>query len=366
MNGSHLVQRFLVLVHRYAGLVLALLLVPVGVSGALIVYFDEIDRTSTPALRTPVAEGPLRMEDVIRSARAAVPTLVGPTRIQIPSEPGRPVVAAFTDASDEAFHEVMVDPVSAQVLHVRDTGDALVWQLFTFHAELYAGPAAPWLMGAAGFGTVLLGISGLYLWWPRRGGWKRAFRVRRGDRVRFNYDLHRVAGTIVSLVALELGLTGLLLTLPDLFRPWLVAEEPPQTAPAPATCLGPADADRAIAIASERFPGARVTALYPPRTEDGVYRVGLRQPDELAYGAGATRVAVDPRCSTVNDVFDPLDAPFGERIFSWLLPLHSGQFLGALGRALTFVVGLAFAVLAYTGFVTWLARRRMRRPAPAV
>ena len=62
----------------------------------------------------------------------------------------------------------------------------------------------------------------------------------------------------------------------------------------------------------------------------------------------------------VVDQRDPLRAPAGDTLISWLFPLHSGEALGLAGRLAWSIFGVAPPFLFATGLWLWLKRRRAR------
>jgi len=55
--------------------------------------------------------------------------------------------------------------------------------LISVHAFLMLKPYIGLkIVGWLGIVMTFMGLSGLYLWWPKKGQWRRAFLVRRGAR----------------------------------------------------------------------------------------------------------------------------------------------------------------------------------------
>jgi uncharacterized iron-regulated membrane protein len=58
----------------------------------------------------------------------------------------------------------------------------------------------------------------------------------------------------------------------------------------------------------------------------------------------------------------------GDAIFNWLQPIHSGEWLGLLGRVLTLSAAIALMTTGVSGYVLWLGRalkqRRVERHSP--
>jgi uncharacterized iron-regulated membrane protein len=105
---------------------------------------------------------------------------------------------------------VFVNPATLQVLGVVRDNDRFMRVIFYLHGELLLGSKGSMLVELAASWTILMLLTGLYLWWPRNARLAGTLypRLREGSRV-FWRDLHAVAGLWISLLALFLLLSGL-------------------------------------------------------------------------------------------------------------------------------------------------------------
>lgn len=105
---------------------------------------------------------------------------------------------------------VFVNPATSQVLGVVRENDRFMKVIFYLHGELLLGSRGSMLVELAASWTILMLITGLYLWWPRhaRLGGTLYPRLGQGKRI-FWRDLHAVTGLWISVFALVLLLSGL-------------------------------------------------------------------------------------------------------------------------------------------------------------
>jgi uncharacterized iron-regulated membrane protein len=105
---------------------------------------------------------------------------------------------------------VFVNPATLQVLGVVRENDRFMKVIFYLHGELLLGSGGSMLVELAASWTILMLVTGLYLWWPRSGrlGGTLYPRLRQGKRI-FWRDLHAVTGVWISTFALLLLLSGL-------------------------------------------------------------------------------------------------------------------------------------------------------------
>ena len=109
--------------------------------------------------------------------------------------------------------------------------------------------------------------------------------------------------------------------------------------------------DAAVSIAKALYPEAKVTGLGMPAGPRGAYRVNLESP------GGAIAVFLDPASGSVLQRLDPAGRSGGDRFLAFQRSLHTGDSFGA-ARFLLFLAGLLPAVLAVTGTLMWLRKRR--------
>jgi uncharacterized iron-regulated membrane protein len=357
------IRRSLFVLHMWIGLGLGLLLAVLGLSGSVLIYDDQIANLLAPPPKA-VAQGPmLPLDAIIAAARQAGGSGGGEIQLVPPQQPGdaasvrigrmsRMGAMAGTAQPRRQAVDVLVDPVSGKLLGTRN---ALLPPVLTFahrlHGNFLMGRAGRRFVGWLGVGMVLLGLSGLVLWWPRRGQWKYAFLVRRTARgLRFHRELHAMLGIWAVLVFIIVSFSGVVLAWPQ-----TLGAQPrgfnPRAVPAvePLKGVHPIGADRAVAIAHKALPGALLRSVTLPGGDDRPITVSL-----VSHGAIAANVVIDPYRATVLSLRDP-----SESVMAWQRPVHQGT-LGPVWKFLVFLSGLLPTVFVVTGVVMWAKKRTAR------
>ena len=348
-------------IHLWIGLGLAVLLVPVSLSGALLVWHDHLDALVNPD-RYAVTAGPAQAPSaMLASAAAALGPGFEPIVVRMPEGAGWPAtVMAREKRSGDAggrprLLTVYVDPPTSRVLATMEFRNSLVGFLHRFHENLtvpeYSGRA---VVGWIGVGMLVLSLSGIYLWWPRNVGFRRGLRWRRGPAMSFN--LHHLFGFWIAIPLAVVSATGIYLGFPQQARELLgsVAPMTPQQRGggfnAQLLASPRLDADRALAAAVEGTPGAEPAAIFLPNRQAGIWRVQLR-----SAGGDAT-VLVDDRSGALTKV----TPQSGDRIAQWIRWIHEGSHSGVIWQILVFLCGVLPLGFAITGTMIWLRRRRAK------
>ena len=353
--------------HKYAGLIAGLLLALTGVTGSLLVFHDTLDEWLTPQLRTQPAADPASLSAVLAAAEAALPGKAA-RRLEPSPGPGRPHTVRF-DGPEGAPGplQVSVSPADAEVLAVRQWGAYPTSWVYRLHYTLLAGTTGKYVVGVLGLVLMFFCLSGLYLWWPRKGRWRRALSVRtdKGP-FRLNFDLHKAAGVYITPVLLVAAFSGVSLVFHGPVQALVGAALPLEPVPAPTLEARPdtgtrLNVDRIVAAGQSAFPEGALKRVDLPGDAQTPYRLSFNQPGEAWSHHGASRVWVDPRDGAVLATWDPLSVAAGSRFMGWQFPLHNGDALGLTGRWLVFLGGWLPALLFGTGLYLWWRKHQLRR-----
>lgn len=360
--------------HRVLGLAAGLLLVVTGLSGSALVFRSEIDAALNPhLLRVAPSAERAALQPMLDRVRAAYPD-EAPTRLRMPQRADG-TYELWLGAAPSRY--VYADPYrDGSLLGARQPTEFLTGWLFLLHSHMLAGETGNLVAGVGALALVLLSVSGLVVWWPRRAPWhawrqwRAALTVARGaGAARTVYDLHRAVGFYASALLLLAGTTGASLVFHEAFERaahWVTASAPPtRTAPtASPDGARSLSVDTLLAIAERAQPGGAISYLYFPDAQGQTFRVRKRLPGEQ-HPNGKSFVHVDPSTGRVLAVENGATAPRGARLYSILYPLHIGVLGGTATRLLAVAVGLSLPLLAITGVLVWRQRGR-RRGGPRI
>ncbi|HYE57038.1 MAG TPA: PepSY-associated TM helix domain-containing protein, partial [Rhodothermales bacterium] len=290
-RGRGPIRRTLRWLHLVVGLTAGLVLVPMGLSGSLLVFRPEIDAAMYPALHR-VSVGPERapLDSVMAAVRQAYPSMPV-SRIDYAARPEGTLKVVLADS-----RTVFADPYTARLLGAQGPTESFTGVLFDLHHHLLMGEAGEQATGYVGLALVFLVISGLVLWWR---GWRNArlrVRWRRSPHL-VSYDLHNVVGAVASVFLLITAVSGAGLVFHDAFDATAVAVtgEAMPAGPPKSTPMGsaaPAALARLVAQAQAAIPSARVARVIPAGTPEAAVLVRMRLPTEI-HPIGMSRVYLD-------------------------------------------------------------------------
>lgn len=360
-------MKVLLWLHRWAGLVAGLIILVLSITGCALVFQDDIDRLLNRDL-TVVSPGPstVSLQTAVDAVRAAYPSET-PTGLILPEKPHHALVVALDSGLNAG-----VDQYSGRVLGARGRLSGFARELRRFHKSLLAGPTGQTIVGAVTSLTLLMAISGVILWWPRRILGVKSGRSWR----RMNWDLHNILGFYSAAFLVVMCASGVMITFAEQTDPLVLrlnSAPPGKRAPVASTVLEgamPIGPDEALRLGRSALQGAFVARMSLPPPGTAPYRLQLKFPEDRTPG-GRSSVALDQYTGQILDVENSRSAGLGTMILNFKATIHTGEVFGAPSEALAFLVSLMLGGQVFTGFLIWLkpgkfrfAARRRRVKAP--
>src|SRR5579859_8148712 len=216
--------------HLWSGIGLGLYVLLASVTGSILVFSNELYRAATPD-PVLVTESGTRLTDAQLKA-AAVRAYPGYTVFNISRDSDPAHAAAVSLKAGADTKNRLFDPYSgADLGNSVPLGIHLISRLTELHDDLLAGPTGRKVNGAGAFLLIVLGFSGLVVWWPGIKTWRRGLTLHRnvGWR-RFTLDLHSVIGFWTLAFLLMFGVSGIYLGYPQPFQDLADRIQPPTAA----------------------------------------------------------------------------------------------------------------------------------------
>lgn len=369
--------------HFYAGLIVLPVLAWLAVTGGLYLYKPEIERIVYRDWIVRPGAGPMLLAsqliaDVERATGAHVAQLAIPA--------ARSQSWQMTIEQGARRRTAFVDPGTGRVLGITAREGGVMKLDRDLHSLVITGSIGNALIEIVAGWTIVLVLTGFYLWWPRGAAPALALRGLPRHRL-FWRDLHASAGALIGAVILFLAVTGMpwsvfwgkqvqsAIAAHGLGRPkapgpqpWEHAEHEKsvlpwslQAAPSPhAHGMGDIGADRVLAIAAAHGVLAPLTLARP---------AAMGSPYLVSRAAERSEEAhvlyVDPASGRVLQDAHAADFGAGARAFEWGIAVHQGQQYGEANRLVMLAGCLGALLLAATAPILWWKRRFAVPPMPA-
>ena len=334
-------------IHKWIGLLLAVLIIPLSLSGSALVWHDWLDETINPGRYAVSGHGPLLAPSVyVASAEQALDKGGRISMIRYP-EHGGPIIvnAVKPGAGAPARMTVWINPATARVLDAAGGNEGLVRVLHNLHGNLLVPGVGRQIVGWLGVAMLLSALSGLWLWWPVMGRWTRGLRWKRARN--FDTNLHHQMGFWIAIPLGMLSFTGVWISFPLFFAALTGPagdQQPPQRARAIPVEAPRLTVDAALAIAGNGKP----ISIAWPMDKDPSWKISLARVGEVRVDDATAEPTASARSGGSQG-----PARLMRR-------LHDGTNMGPVWQTMIFIGGILPAALAITGIIMWACARRWR------
>lgn len=230
-------------VHLWAGILLALYVIAIGVSGSILVFKEEL--MPKPRVNVGYVDynscTPEKLQQAVNAANHAFPGMKAfltacPTpanslyAITVRSQVKR---AARRGASGAKVPQrtIYIHPNTGAVLGQAAREDSWLETVEQLHVNLLLGRGGRLWNGIGASVLLAITLTGMVLWWPGIKNWTRGLKLDfRKSWKRINFDLHNAMGFWTVFFTLTWALTGMYFTWPKIFTTPLQMVSKPVTA----------------------------------------------------------------------------------------------------------------------------------------
>jgi uncharacterized iron-regulated membrane protein len=359
--------------HLWAGIILTLYWIVIGVTGSILVFRPELQRIcglkpwQNIQVRQPFAD----IRTVVENLRAAYPRghIVS---VMAPTDNDATFVAVLQGRGQM---KVACGPTDGKVLGEFPSRPNWLGVVQRLHETLLAGRRGRLLNGAGAALLLLLNVTGLVIWWPGIRNWRRALKVdvRRSWR-RINFDLHSSAGFWTILITSFWALSGIYFAWPrqallfvNSISP-VISARPPVVRVRPEGSRAEPDLGSMVRRAEALEPRTRFGGIAFPYSSSAPLAVWMRRRDSPGYEYVDTVYFNPYNGDYISTWRYGVDQSLGDLVVWSQVPLHFGTYWGLGVKVIWATAGLAIPALAVTGLLMYWNRalrrkwRRRRRP----
>lgn len=353
--------------HLWLGVSSGLVVFIVALTGSILVFEEELEPVLYPGfhiVEAPNNQSPLPLDNL----RAAVVSRYPEQRIaHIAIEPHaeRTVIFGLVKGKKEKdVLSVAVNPYTAEITDTRRENEAFFHVVQQLHRYLCLEETGKAITGVATITFIVIMITGLVLWWPKRKQTRQRLTIKWNAKFRrLNWDLHAVFGFYVLPFTFIIALTGLVWSYKWVNNMIYLTFDgrPQQKREAPAN----------IGIINGASTGtlAKITAE-TNRLLNHPGRIQFTLPESDSLSITVSKANDDASIANVVDFlyFDQTDGKLiskrlyddetkGMKVRRLVFPIHTGSIWGWPTKILAFIVALIAASLPVTGVIIWVGRK---------
>ncbi|MES2097317.1 MAG: PepSY-associated TM helix domain-containing protein [Pseudomonadota bacterium] len=336
-------------VHKWIGLILAILIIPLCVTGAALVWDEGLDHWLNPQRYAVSGSQTVDPQLYLQSAKNVLAPGDRISTLTFPDGDGPVIVAAVPagkgkpQAGPPARTNIYLDPPTARVLDKANGSSGLIRAMHQIHGSLMVPVWGRSIVGWIGVAMLLSCFTGIWLWWPTVGKWVRGLRWRRHRNLDTN--LHHLLGFWIALPLFVLSLTGAWISFPQFFGALSGAQQargPDRAAMARAKPLEVTKTGLDTVLAAA--PGAIKSVGWPTDFKPEwtvTLSDGAKGQIKVDDATGVAKASPPPKEDTAR----------------LMRRIHDGTRMGLGWQWVIFLGGLLPAILAVTGVIMWWRAR---------
>jgi uncharacterized iron-regulated membrane protein len=348
-------------VHLWAGVLFAVYMVVIAVSGSVLVYKNELTRWTLPRNLHPYRAEQVAAPEAAMARFAQAEPGGSINLLQVPS----PVLPVFLLEGKDGHGRPgrwIGDPASAALTPALRT-----WIDTMLDLHYYLLLPHTWGMQANAVGAatlLLLAITGAFLWWPGVRLWSRGLRINmRANWRRVNYDLHNAIGFWTLGIVAWWAISGVYFGFYRQVTAAIAclspvrgmrAPDPARLPPVTSTIRVPLE--QVLHAAQAASPQGRLWSISDPslQTAESYVLLDRGSPGDFSHRDIVRIRTSDARVVSVWH--------YGQRhtLGDWILwsmhPLHFGTVWGPAVKLVWFLLGISLAVLTVTGLLIYWNR----------
>lgn len=355
-------------IHKWLGLTSGLVVFIVSITGCIYCFHDEIKDLTRSYRKVDIQNKPFVLaSDLQQNAKKLYPAAT--TDMVIFYGKDRPAIVFST--INEVPHNIFFNPYSGDFLHLENLDEDFFKIVEGLHMYLWLPPEiGKQIVGISTIIFVLMVISGIVLWWPKKKkDIKNRIKIRWNAKWRrVNYDWHNVTGFYISIIAIIVAVTGLSFSYEWMQDSMYVVgnfgKDYPEehvnpiidTTLSKITTSKPVDI--ALATAFKEKPNDQMFFVWDLGAKEAI--ITGSYPEALGFHH-QSNMYFHPRTGRLlkENFYENKSA--GMQFQEMNYGLHTGQFFGLTGKIVAFIASLLAAALPVTGFIIFWGRRNKKK-----
>ncbi|MDO6517957.1 PepSY-associated TM helix domain-containing protein [Zobellia uliginosa] len=373
-------RKFINDVHLWLGLASGIVLFLVCLSGTLLVFEDEIKSFFTDDFVVEATEGQKISIELLSDKLKGEGDI---TAVTLPATAKEPYLFSIkTDPKQRRGSTYYVNPYTGEYQkELKSSLDGFFMTMFRLHRWLLLDiEIGRPIVGIATIIFLILSISGIVLWFPKRLKWKNfkpGFKIKfSANWKRINHDLHNTLGFYACIVLVIMCLTGLCWSFQwyrDAGSAVLGAKIFGNRGGGPKVNSSLAKDAKVLSVA-EILEVVNTELAYEgqirlslPKSETEVYTITKNDASGLSPAITDKLVLDQDGTVLKKEIFN--EKPLNVQVAALIRPLHLGDIYGSFSKTIYFLACLIATSLPITGTLIWwnkLQKKRKRKKGKAL
>lgn len=360
--------------HKWLGLISGLIVFIISITGCIFCFHDEIKDITRKEWRIVEPQNkPFVLPSVLKEKAKEILPNYKSSMVSYYGKNRSAIVYTYADSENRYLY---FNPYTGKHLKTEDPDTDFFIIVERIHLYLllpdYIGKH---IIGSATIIFILLVISGLIQWWPKRkSDLKRSFTVKWSAKWRrVNYDWHNTSGFYISIIAVIIAITGLTFTYEwvgdGIYSTFNFGGDKTQEIKVPVIDTTKFNSnsvtavDHAFTTTAKLQPDAEMYFVTFPQQKGNIIETGA-YPHALRYDH-QSNYYFHPNTGKLIQSEPFQKKTLGLQVVEMNYGIHTGQILNLPGKIIAFLVSLIAAALPLTGFIIWYGRNKKSKKSSA-
>ncbi len=345
-------------IHRWTGLLAGIVILILGLSGAILAFHDELEAYAHRDVLTVGNSAPVDVDKALRTVNSRYRNWE--VRLQeYSSDPSRTLV--FSLRRPEERLTVFVHPATGAVLEQLDTNRTFVTWILTLHYSLHARLTGQIVVLAAGICLLISILTGLFIY-------RKAIpdvlmlrsRLKKKNKRSVASFLHRQIGVWALLLNLVMVVSGILISY-DITAGAIQSGARRKSPETPELSFS---VNQKLAEISRQYPEFHPVSMRFPTSAGLPLRIsGPLDGTGIFWSRNYNSVLIDSETGEITDFRNRGNADTPTRVASVSRSVHFLEFGNLPVKILFSLTALSAPVLSITGFLLWYWKKRSRAGA---
>lgn len=345
-------KKFLFKVHKYLSLIFFIPIIIVSLSGALLVYKYEIDKSLMKDVVSVQKEtSTLTIETLKHKINKTHPNyeIVGWV---IPQNKNKAHRVYLIKHHNDEWESIYINPYTSEILDKVKAHDSyfMDW-ILEIHENFLLEDSGNIILLILGLIILIISISGLFIY---KNFWKNIFLLRFKSLFIYMSDLHKMVGVFSSILLFIIGFTGVY---------WNLAIIVNNSNPITYDIQSPLyneniSLDDLEKKSQNTLKGFELTYISFPyhHTKDITFYGHIKKQNSL-YHEYASHVVFNKNNGNIISSVSVKNLPIGQSILELFRKAHFGSY-NEFTKFLWFFIGLTPIILSFTGIYLWIKKRK--------
>lgn len=260
-----------------------------------------------------------------------------------------------------------LNPYNGKIIAVYNKRESFFFKVEMLHRFLLGkkGGIGQYVMGYSAFFFLFILVSGIILWWPKtKSALSQRLKIKwDGNGKRLLRDLHTVTGFYTSIFLLVMVITGLVMSFKWVNNGLFVITTSKIETPKPPQSVlinqPTVSTEKVNQLVKNNFKKADFYTVKIPKDALDIFTVLIlekgNKPNQL------NTYYMDQYHGNMLGQLRFSEKNLGQRIRSYIKPIHTGELFGMPSKILSFIICLLTLTFPVTGVMMWLNRLKKRK-----